>query len=387
MQAAGVAHDLNNVLAAVLAVAEEALADRGLDGSAARPLAEIQDHARRGAALLRKLLGAGEVAGAPVVALDVCVRAAVPLLLRLLGPRIELALRHVTPGLHARIEAGELERILTNLAVNARDAMPDGGQVVILVEAMSITSPPSPYGEAIRPGRYACIEVADTGSGIAAERLGRIFSPFVTNKESGTGLGLTVVRDLVRRFDGFLLIDSAPGRGTRVRLHLPLESSVPGFEPTPAGDPAHALVKERTVLLVEDEEAIRLFTERGLRRQGWRVLAASSAPDALALARPGETGRPALLISDVALPGQDGLALLAGLRGNHPDLPAIFTSGYADEALRRACAEAGAMLLVKPYSLRALLETVAALAGKSDTGAAYGAPEPTDTVVACQENI
>ena len=394
MQAAGVAHDLNNVLAAILAVAEEALADGARDAATASRLAEIQENAARGAALVRKLLGAGarEAAPAPVVGLDECVRAAAPLLRRLLGPDIGLAVRHVTPGLHARIEPGELERILTNLAVNARDAMPDGGKVVIRIEEIGITAPQSPHGEAIRPGRYACIEVADTGAGIAAELLGRLFTPFVTTKRDGTGLGLAVVNDLARRADGFLLIDSAPGRGTRVRLHLPVASRDAASRPAPppASAFARAGVQSRTVLLVEDEDAIRQFTEQGLRRRGWRVLAASSAVEARGLVRSSEAGRPttpALLISDVALPGQDGLALLAELRRDHPDLPAIITSGYADGALRRACAEARAVLLIKPHPLRLLLETAVTLAGEPDSGHAPALPGSTGEVVGCPENI
>ena len=342
-RAGSVAHDLNNLMAAILAVVEEALAD----GERQAPLLEIQAYAERGAALVRRLLGerAGECA--PPIALGECLAGMAPLLRRLAGSRIKLDLAHDRPGPVVRIEPSELERVLTNLVVNARDAMPDGGEVVIRIG--EIEQPPFPDGEtAMRPGRYATIEVTDNGAGIVPDLLGRIGAPFVTTKPAGTGLGLVAAHGIVRRAGGCLLIDSAPGQGTRVRLHLPIERRAARVPTTP-----------RAVLLVEDEDAVRRMAERGLSRRGWRVISAASAEEALAGA--GDT-RPALLISDLALPGEDGLALHAALRRDQPGLPAILTSGYADEALRRACAKAGAVLLVKPYALRRLLDTADDLA-------------------------
>ncbi len=386
-RAAGVAHDLINILAGIEAAAADALAAGGAVGPAAGPLHEIQGYTERAAAMVREVLGHSREDAAPPVALGECLAGVARLLRRLLGAGIELTLLHETPGPEARIRRTDFERVMTNLAANARDAMPHGGELVVRI-AETPTAPATATG-GVQPRPQAVIEVADTGAGIAPELLGQVSEPFFTTKKAGTGLGLATVRDIVGRVGGSVFIDSALGQGTRVRVHLPLAlDQAEGGAKTEAGVPTG----DGSVLLVEDEDAIRRVAERGLRERGWQVLAAASAEQAQFLLGRGEPQRPALLISDFALPGRDGLALLTELRRAHRGLPAILTSGYADEALRRACAEADAALLIKPYALRALLdkaaEMVRAAASHRAEMAADATPawHPPEEVVPGAEN-
>ncbi len=385
-RAAGVAHDFNNILAAMLAVAEEALGSGDLEPGTARHMQEIRRYAERGVALVRTFLASGpsQAAGVPVVAVDACLADMAPLLRRLLGSGIRLALEYQAPGAAVRIDPGQFEQVLTNLAANARDAMPDGGELLIRAARATLASGQSLDGDTIPPGGYALIEVADTGTGIAPEMLARLFTPFVTSKQAGHGLGLGIARDIIRRSGGFLSVESAVGVGTRFQLYLPLHGQDSATESDATGQTSLP-----ALLLVEDEEAIRRVTERGLRQRGWKVLAAASAEAALVLTGGGRH-RPealALLITDSVLPGEDGLALLAKLRRDHPGLPAILVSGYADEALRRACEDFGAAFLIKPYTLKTLLDTVSGLVGAPAPGFAGAASCLVVEVVRHGENI
>lgn len=379
--AAGVAHDVNNLLAPVLGAAEEALARADLPPGLAEDLRLIHAGAERGAALVHRLLAAGHGQAPRARALDLneAVRGLSGLLRRTLGAGSRLEVELARPGPTVRADPAQLDRVLVNLVVNARDAMPDGGRVWLRTGRTVLAQAPDRGGDAAPAGAYATLDVADEGVGIPPELLARIFEPFFTTRRErgGSGLGLACVHGIVRRCGGFIGVESRVGRGTRVRVHLPLHDGAPEDAPpwtgqadpvppphTPAHTPAHipsgrpgaGPAAGRTVLLVEDHDAVRRLAARALHRHGWRVLEAGSAEDALALvAGEGGVGRLNLAVSDVALPGMDGPALLRALRRHKADLPAVLASGYADARARAEADALGASLLHKPYAIRTLL--------------------------------
>ncbi len=362
-QRAGIViHDLNNVLMTITAIVAEALARPGLDGVSRAEFSEIGDAARRGAALSRQLLDAAPRAAPVVLGIDAALREMAPSLRRALGD-VALRLTLEQPEAAVRIDPAHLHRVLTNLALNARNAMPSGGALDVTSGSGTVTEAVSQFGDAVAPGRYVTIAVRDTGAGIPAAVMPRLFEPFFTTRagSGGTGLGLASVRALVRAANGFLSVDSEVGRGTTMCVHLPRHegSAEGGTRPVGADDGPRAVPSRRgTVLLVDDEPVLLRLAERALSRAGWGVLAALSATTALDAAREADPP-PCLVVSDMALPDRDGLALVGEVRALIPALPAILTSGYAGEALRARAAAAGIALLVKPFGMSELLDAVA----------------------------
>ncbi len=361
--AGGIAHDFNNLLTAIGGAAEAA-AEEAASGAA---IVEIESAVARGAALVRQLLAFArqQTLQPEIVAVNDAVRSIAAMLMRLLGRNIVLTLELEEPGRHVRVDPSQLDQVLVNLAINARDAMPEGGRLTLASGHLTLLTQKTIGAETIPPGRYVTLTVADTGHGIAPEQLGRIFEPFFTTKRDagGSGLGLATVHGIVRQSGGFLIVESAPGAGTRVHIHLPRIIAPEVVAPqviTPEAPPVVAAPGREedaaTVLLVEDEAPVRRLAERALRRRGFAVRAADSAEAALALLEDGT--RPDLVVSDVMMPGMDGPALLATLRRRWPDLPAILVSGYAAQGARRALAEEEAIFLAKPYTLAALAEAV-----------------------------
>lgn len=400
--AAGVAHDVNNLLAPILGAADAALARPDLPPGLADELRLIRASADRGAALVRRMLAPGghEAQHPRVLALNEAVQDLSGLLRRMLGagPRLELDLER--PGPAVRADPAQLDRVLVNLAVNARNAMPDGGRVWLRTGRTVLAHAVSDGGDAVPAGAYAVVEVADEGVGIPPELLPRIFEPFFTTRRErgGSGLGLASARAIVRRAGGFIGVESRVGQGTRVRVHLPLHGEAAEAGPARAGEtrpaPPPAPSPEsppappewpgagRAVLLVEDQDAVRRLGAHALRRHGWRVLAAASGEDALALvAEQGGAGRLDLAVCDVALPGMDGPALLRALRRRWPGLPAVLCSGYADARTRAEAEALGVPVLQKPYAWRALLARVdavleaAAAAGTDPRASPEATPE------------
>jgi signal transduction histidine kinase/CheY-like chemotaxis protein len=358
--AGGVAHDFNNLLTVILSHA--ALAEEELPaGSAARELVTpIRDAAQRAATLTRQLLTFARKQVTQPRRVDVgdAVAAVSAMLRRLLGAQIEVV-PALAPGLWpARVDPGQLEQVIVNLAVNARDAMPGGGRLVL-------TTANEPLGlvrareRDLPPGDYVRVSVADTGAGMDPETLRRAFDPFFTTKgDKGTGLGLATSLGIAQQAGGQLWAESAPGRGAVFHLLLPRATeeappdALPLRTPVPEGAPA-------TVLVVEDEPAVRETAVRALRRAGHVVLAAADAEEALRLAER-HLGRIDLLLTDVVLPGVNGPELARRLRAGRPSLRVLLTSGYAaDEALRLS--EAGAPFLPKPYTPDELATWVAEL--------------------------
>lgn len=374
--AGGIAHDFNNLLGAILGAAEALRAAGRLGPAAAEELATIEDAARRGAALVSQLLAfARQQHLRPrVLDLNEAVRGIAPLLRRLLGARVRLELALEEPGRRVRVDPGQLDQVLLNLAANAREAMPEGGTLRIATgHAVVLREGEGQAG--LPPGRYAVLEVADTGDGIPPEALPRIFEPFFTSRpeRGGTGLGLATVQGIVAQSGGHVGVVSRVGEGTTFRIHLPrYEGGEAAAEPAapapalaaPAGGPAR-------ILLVEDEAPLRRLAERVLQRAGHAVTAAESAEAALA-ALDGQAAPPALLVSDVAMPGTDGLTLARRLRARWPGLPVLLMSGYAEVTLGQDLEAEGIRLLPKPFTPPELLAAVA----KALRPAAGAAPEP-----------
>ncbi len=354
--AGGIAHDFNNLLTAISGAAE-AILER--DGLADPDAQQILDSAGRGAGLVRQLLAFGrqQTLQPRALAVNEAITALSSLLDRLLGGQVRLVLDLETPGRMVRVDPTQLDQVLINLAVNARDAMADGGTLTLRSGHINLYRPLTLGEETIPPGRYVMIEVQDTGIGIPADVLPRIFDPFFTTRRErgGNGLGLSTVHGIVRQSDGFLAVESTPGQGSRFRIYLPRFDAEPETDVSQTIVPRTAPPAEgpRVVLLVDDEDPVRRLAERALTRRGWSVLAADSADAALELAEGAEISA---VISDVVMPGMDGPALVRALRQVRPGLPAILVSGYAEAALRRELAGSGVVFLAKPYALRELAD-------------------------------
>ncbi len=370
--AGGIAHDFNNLLTAIIGAADDVLA-RATSEADREDLTQIRASSERGAALVRQLLAFSrqQTLQPRVIALNEAIRNAAKLLERLLGHGVVMNLALEEPGRLVRIDPTQLDQVLVNLAVNAGHAMPEGGRLTIGASPRLMLRPENFGGETVPPGRYACLWVSDTGRGIPPEVLPRIFEPFFTTKrdKGGTGLGLSTVHGIVRQSGGYMAVESTPGAGTTFRILLPRHEGATLWQGEPAPPPVLPPVEQggRTVLLVDDEAPVRRLAERALRRQGFEVIAAASAEDALENLATDDPGTAlACVISDVVMPGLDGPALVRQLRETRPDLPAILMSGYADAALRDSLQAADICFLAKPFSMAELTQAASALVPASD---------------------
>ena len=341
--AGGVAHDFNNLLAVILNYAEFVGEEIGSDHPAAADVAEIVRATQRAADLTRQLLVFSRHDHLRLEAVDVN-RVALEtqrMLDRTLGEDVELVVVPALEPVHVLADRGQLEQVLMNLVLNARDAMPRGGRVTVTIEPVD---------------RFVRVEVADDGEGMSPETAERAFDPFFTTKPKGrgTGLGLATVYGIVTGSGGHIEIESHLQEGTTITMHLP------SAEPDkPAAETATGPLDESngmTVVVVEDEDAIRTLTRRILSRQGYDVVEAETPEHALSLC---EDMKPDLLLTDVVMPGMSGKDLSERLRERHADLRVLFMSGYTDNALDRYGLDAGGdSLLQKPFNGRELLTAV-----------------------------
>jgi two-component system cell cycle sensor histidine kinase/response regulator CckA len=355
--AAGIAHDFNNLLTAILGAAIDLDAHTGDGGR--EDLAQIKASALRGAALVKQLLAFGrqQTLQPRVLALNDAVQAVTGLLRRLLDGAVRLELDLEEPGRMVRVDPTQLDQVLVNLAVNAGGAMPGGGTLKIATGRRLLLAAVTEGGETIPPGRYATLEVSDTGAGIAPDVLPRIFDPFFTTRRSagGTGLGLSTVQGIVHQSGGYLSVKSTPGEGTSFCITLPRHEPLPvtAAPALPASLPPAANIAG-PVLVVDDEAPVRGLSARALRRAGWEVIEAANAGEALEAV----TGKLALVVSDVIMPGLDGPALVQALRQRQPGLPALLMSGYADARQREALAAQDIRFLAKPFRPAELVSLV-----------------------------
>lgn len=362
--AGGVAHEVNNMMSVILGSSEFLLEDTGASERHRADVHEIMNAAERASAVTRQLLAfSRHAAHRPQnVDLGATMRAAASIVRRLLGETRRLEVdAHAIP--HVFVDPGQLEQVIINLALNARDAMPAGGVLTISTVLAELPGDRcEPVCAAVAPGQYAALVMSDTGAGMEPATVARIFEPFFTTKPlgQGTGLGLAAVHGIVTQNSGCVTVDSEPGRGTTFTIYLPLalvaESEDPRVVPAPAAD--LAIHHDAIVLVVDDEPAVRAVAARILARAGFEVRQASGGIDALA--ETDRLGPPNAVLTDLMMPGGGGLELARSLRERWPTLPIVFMSGYSAEYLGRDGAiGADDILIQKPFSPDELVRHVA----------------------------
>jgi two-component system, cell cycle sensor histidine kinase and response regulator CckA len=371
--AGGVAHDFNNILTIIEGFASLIAMETGLSADGREAVHEIINASARATRLTRQLLAFGrkQVVQPEAVDLNETIRALSSLLQRVLGEQVQLVLDLPPSACTARVDASMLDQVIMNLVINARDAMPRGGELRITTFSANVEgSGAEKMG--LEAGTYVGFHVSDTGEGIAPEHLSRIFEPFFTTKGpgKGTGLGLATVYGIVSQHRGAVFVRSAPSEGSRFDIWLPAATGAARKQPTVSRGPLapSKQPQDAVILLVEDDPHVRALTRTVLEREGYQVCEASHGPEALRMwsARGGQVD---LLLTDMVLPaGMNGMELASELRRQAAELPALFMSGYSPEVAGRELSEVErSHLIQKPASPRVILEAVRqALAGRGD---------------------
>ncbi len=371
--AGGVAHDFNNILTAISGYTEFAIEQLDLGSPAHADLEQVAKAAAKASALTRQLLAFSrqQVTEPRTVNLNAVVRDMEKMLRRVIGEDLD-----VSTSLAADIgciwaDLGQIEQVIMNLCVNARDAMPDGGRLTLrtrncIMQPEAVDRPPG-----LQPGEYVCLDVIDTGSGMDAQTLSRVYEPFFTTKRpgEGTGLGLATVYGIVQQAGGHIECRSEPGRGTQFTVYLPHHAESAG-DGDRQGASRHAMGGRERLLLVEDDEVVRDFAAEALRRQGYDVVEAAGPLEALAIAE--EIGEQlAGLVTDVIMPDMTGRELADTLTALYPQLAVLYVSGYAASAIEEEnLLGPGTSFLSKPFSVRALADKVReVLDGRAQTDA------------------
>lgn len=369
--AGGIAHDFNNLLTAMVGFCDLLLLRHKPGDPSFSDIMQIKQNANRASNLVRQLLAfSRQQTLRPKVqdVTDILIELS-HLLRRLIGANIELELVHGRELGLVKVDEGQMEQVLINLAVNARDAMEGGGKLVIETENYTNRKPRELVAEEMPPGHWTTIRVIDTGCGIPRANMARIFEPFFTTKEkgSGTGLGLATVYGIVRQTGGYLNVESKQGKGTIFTIYLPRASQEEQAQADPeekeAEDrPARDLTGTERILLVEDEDAVRMFAQRALSNKGYAVLVAESGEAALSLMQNNEDKHIDLVVTDVVMPGMDGPTLVQRIRQDNPELKIIFISGYTEDKLKEHMSE-NVWFLPKPFTLQQLAEKVKEVLG------------------------
>ncbi len=363
--AGGIAHDFNNVLTVIIGMSDLLLQSRRPTDSGYTDIMQIRSNANRAAGMVQQLLAFSrkQTLKPEVLVLNDVIQDFGYSLNRLLGEKIDL--KH-TPGRdlwYVKADKVQFDQILINLAVNARDAMTSGGRLTIRTRNISVRDSLKLASQNVVSGEYVAIEVEDSGTGMPADIVAKIFEPYFTTKEvgKGTGLGLSTVYGIVKQTGGYIFCDSAIGRGTTFRIYLPrfvpTETAAP-VEPQAKAGLSTDLSGSGRVLLVEDEDGVRSFAMRALQRQGYEVFEAVSGADALEVME-SIGGKVDIIVSDVIMPEMDGPTMFKELRKTHPDLKIIFVSGYPDDAFKNGLGENDTFaFLPKPFTLSQLAAKV-----------------------------
>lgn len=360
--AGGVAHDFNNILTAIIGYCDLMLLRHPPGDSDYDDIQQIRQNSNRAASLTRQLLAFSrqQTLRPQILQLPDVVAEVSHLLKRLLGETVKLEVQHGRSIGAVRADPGQLEQVIVNLGVNARDAMPEGGTLLIETKAVSKADVRAMRSEILPIGDYAQLTVSDSGTGIAKEHLGKIFEPFFTTKDvgKGTGLGLSTVYGIVKQSGGFIFAESEIGKGTQFDIYLPIHA---GGMPEPKTlATLDTTPKEMwgtgRLLIVEDEPMVRAVAERALVRQGYTVETACDGEEALALFAEGKNYD--LVVSDVVMPNMDGPAMARALRIQRPDMRILFMSGYAEEQLRTSINLDKVAFLPKPFSVQQIAEAV-----------------------------
>jgi two-component system cell cycle sensor histidine kinase/response regulator CckA len=408
--AGGIAHDFNNVLSAIMMATDFLLNAHKPTDPSFQDIMQIKQNANRAASLVRQLLAFSRRQTLRPQVLDLGERLEdlTIMLRRLIGEKVKLEVKHDRDLWPVKADISQFEQVIVNLAVNARDAMPDGGRLGIRTANIGAAEAGRLQYKGMPAADYVLVEVADSGTGIPAEIIDKIFDPFFSTKEvgKGTGLGLSTVYGIVKQTGGFIYPDSAPGKGTTFRIFLPRhvagEAADDGFDilapaapplaaEAPAADtaaeaatqaaavsarrraparpekraaapppapPQADLTGQGTILLVEDEEGLRALNARGLKSRGYSVLEAGNGVEAIEVLK-NNNGHVDLVVSDVVMPEMDGPTLLKELRKRNPELKIIFVSGYAEEAFSKSLPEGEQFsFLPKPFTLKQLVGAV-----------------------------
>jgi two-component system cell cycle sensor histidine kinase/response regulator CckA len=363
--AGGVAHDFNNILTAIIGHCDLMLMRHTPGDTDYDDIQQIKSNSNRAAGLTRQLLAFSrqQTLRPQLLQLPDVISEVSHLLKRLLGETVQLVVKHGRDLGAVRADPGQLEQVIVNLAVNARDAMMSkgGGALTIQTDAVRADQVADLGSEILPVADYSAVSIADTGTGIPANILGKVFEPFFTTKEvgKGTGLGLSTVYGIVKQSGGYIFADSKVGEGTRFTIYLPVhrvEEEKEANVRTTKKEGESELWGTGTILLVEDEPMVRTVAERALTRHGYQVLTANNGEEALEIVDRGD--EIALLISDVVMPVMDGPTMVREARKTRPDLPILFMSGYAEEQLRKSIDIANVAFLPKPFSVQELAEAV-----------------------------
>ena len=371
--AGGIAHDFNNLLTIIRGNLDLVRDDRTVSGDARELLDEVARAAGRAADLTRQLLAFGrkQTLRVSVFSLGETVTGLEPMLRRVVGPSIALSTVAPEGAMHIRSDRGQLDQVVMNLVLNARDAMPSGGEIRLTTRLVTVTEPRTvALGDVMPAGVYAELAVADTGDGIAADDLNRIFEPFYTTKPvgQGTGLGLAMVHGIVRQSHGFVNVESARGIGTTMRLLFPV-ATPPVAPRTDAPAPATQTPARgnQTILVAEDETAVRRLIRTLLHREGYTILEAANGREALEIVSSYQ-GPIHLVVSDIMMPELTGTALTKELQKAHPSLPILLISGYTTSEGVAEVDGAGTRFLGKPFTTGALTEAVRTALASAEPG-------------------
>jgi two-component system, cell cycle sensor histidine kinase and response regulator CckA len=373
--AGGIAHDFNNVLSAIMMANDFLLNAHKPTDPSFQDIMQIKQNATRAATLVRQLLAFSrrQTLRPQVLDLGDALSDLTMLLRRLIGEKVKLDLVHGRDLWPVKVDVSQFEQVIVNLAVNARDAMPDGGKLTVKTSNLTADESAQMSYKGMPAADYVRIDITDTGTGIPADIVDKIFEPFFSTKEvgKGTGLGLSTVYGIVKQTGGFVYVDSEAGQGTSFRIFLPRHR--PELEAAPEPQATNGAAKEAgaeppkpqadltgqgTILLVEDEDGLRSLNARGLRSRGYSVIEAANGIEAMEALNE-KNGAVDLVVSDVVMPEMDGPTLLKEMRQRNPNLKIIFVSGYAEEAFDKSLPENEQFaFLAKPFALSALVAKV-----------------------------